>query len=220
MVQPTTACSTLAYLRQIQGMVVMAPKDEQELRDMMYTSIKQLQGGSNLLSATHVVKAIGVPMQAPCRLLRSARVRRFVLAPTWQSLPSAIWLDHAMQAAETACQEEGISDVEVVNARFVKPLDTQMIDDVALTYWQASSPSRTVRNKVALAARLLSTWPNITVEPHVTSRSMASMTSTLITEPRRSCGRTCKLDAPQASPKLSSDFASETASSRALGIPQ
>ena len=34
----------LTYLRLIPGMVIMAPKDESELRDMLYTAVKYKNG--------------------------------------------------------------------------------------------------------------------------------------------------------------------------------
>jgi 1-deoxy-D-xylulose-5-phosphate synthase len=74
----------LGYLRTIQGMVVMAPKDEQELRDMLYTAVYSYTAGP---IAIRYPRGNGVP----CNPSRSARARRSAAAPMWQLLPSARW---------------------------------------------------------------------------------------------------------------------------------
>lgn len=51
----------LSYLRCVQGMVVMAPKDEQELRDMLYTAV-EYQCGPIVLRYPRG-SALGIPLR-------------------------------------------------------------------------------------------------------------------------------------------------------------
>jgi 1-deoxy-D-xylulose-5-phosphate synthase len=116
----------LAYMRSIQGMVVMAPKDEQELRDMLWTAVHSYTAGPISLRYPRG-NAVGVPVRPmqPIEIGTSERLREgsdvAILAIGTQVQP-------ALTAAATLA-EEGIS-AEVINARFVKPLDTKMLDDV------------------------------------------------------------------------------------------
>ncbi|MFZ9870542.1 MAG: 1-deoxy-D-xylulose-5-phosphate synthase [Candidatus Kapaibacteriota bacterium] len=118
----------LGYLRMIQGMVVMSPKDEQELRDMLYTSVHSYKAGpiSIRYPRGEGVGAIIRPMQ-PIPLGKSETVRT---GSDVAIVAIGTMVGHAMKAAEILAAE-GI-EAEVVNARFVKPLDTAMIDELAL----------------------------------------------------------------------------------------
>jgi 1-deoxy-D-xylulose-5-phosphate synthase len=117
----------LAYLRIIQGMVVMAPKDEQELRDMLYTSIHSYTAGP-------------VAIRYPRGEGEGIAKRPFSAIPIGKSETLRIGSDVALLAignrvgaaleAAHALETLGI-EAEVVNARFVKPLDTTMLDDLS-----------------------------------------------------------------------------------------
>lgn len=116
----------LAYLRIIQGIIVMAPKDEQELRDMLWTSVHSYKSAPVAIRYPrgNGVGATIKPMQA-IELGKSETLRPGVDVAI---LAVGNMVAHAMKAAEQL-EAQGIS-AEVVNARFIKPLDTQMIDDV------------------------------------------------------------------------------------------
>ncbi|MBL7991613.1 MAG: 1-deoxy-D-xylulose-5-phosphate synthase [Candidatus Kapabacteria bacterium] len=116
----------LAYLRCIQGMVVMAPKDEQELRNMLYSAVYHYKQGPVSFRYPRG-NSIGVPigpMQAlplgKGEIVRSGRDVAIVAIGNM--------VHKSLHAAELLWQE-GIS-AEVVNARFVKPLDTALMDDL------------------------------------------------------------------------------------------
>lgn len=117
----------LGYLRIVQGMVVMAPKDEQELRDMLYTAINSYKAGPIALRYPRGA-SIGVPIRpmSPIEIGKSETLRT---GTDVAILAIGNMVDHALKAAD-ALAKEGIS-AEVVNARFVKPLDEAMINDVA-----------------------------------------------------------------------------------------
>ncbi len=117
----------LAYLRIIQGMVVMAPKDEQELRDMLYTAIHSYTAGPVAIRYPRG-EGEGVPKRpfSPIPIGKSETLRigtDVALIPIGNRVGPAL-------AAATALEAAGI-EAEVVNARFVKPLDTIMLDDIA-----------------------------------------------------------------------------------------
>lgn len=118
----------IAYLRCIPNMVLMAPKDEAELQRMVVTGINYTQGPIALRYPRG--NGYGVPL----------------MEDGWEPLPigKAEILRHgddilllgygsmvypAMQAAEML-SEHGIQ-ATVVNARFAKPLDTELIAPLA-----------------------------------------------------------------------------------------
>ncbi|NQW29299.1 MAG: 1-deoxy-D-xylulose-5-phosphate synthase [Ignavibacteria bacterium] len=117
----------LAYLRIIQGMVVMVPKDEQELRNMLYTAIHSYTAGPVALRYPRGsgVGAAVAPMQ-PVAIGKSETLR----SGSDVAMIVAGPLVYKALAAAQQLAVEGIQ-CEVINARFVKPLDTEMIRDVA-----------------------------------------------------------------------------------------
>lgn len=117
----------LGYLRIIQGMVVMAPKDEQELRDMLYTAVNSYKAGPIALRYPRGA-SIGVPIR-PMQAIEIGKSETLRSGSDVAILAIGNMVDHAMKAAKQLA-DEGIS-AEVVNARFVKPLDADMIHDVA-----------------------------------------------------------------------------------------
>lgn len=117
----------LAYLRIIQGMVVMAPKDEQELRDMLYTSVHSYTTGPITIRYPRG-NSVGVPMR-PMQPIEIGKSETLRTGTDVVLIAIGNMVDKATKAAELLAAD-GIS-AEVVNARFVKPLDTTMIDDVA-----------------------------------------------------------------------------------------
>jgi 1-deoxy-D-xylulose-5-phosphate synthase len=115
-----------AYLRHVPNMVVMAPKDENELQHMLKTSL-EYDGPASLRYPRGV--SLGVQMDAAPKalpigkgeLLRDGTDVAIVAigVPVWQ----------AVKAAEQLSQE-GLSTA-VINARFAKPLDHELIVGVA-----------------------------------------------------------------------------------------
>lgn len=116
----------LAYLRHVPNMVAMAPKDENELQHMMKTcleydgpaSVRYPRGTS--LGVRMDPEPVALPIGKGERLRDGADVAIVAIGVTvWQ----------AVKAAERL-EQEGITTA-VVNARFVKPLDTELIGAVA-----------------------------------------------------------------------------------------
>jgi 1-deoxy-D-xylulose-5-phosphate synthase len=116
----------IAYLRIIQGMVVMAPKDEQELRNMLYTAIHSYTRGpiSIRYPRGNGTGAAVTPMQSlPIGKSETLRAGTDIAIVCFGTVCTA-----AMGAAAVLL-EQGIR-AEVVNARFAKPLDATMLSDL------------------------------------------------------------------------------------------
>lgn len=116
----------LAYLRCIPGIVIMAPKDENELRDMLYTAVQYTEGPIALRYPRG--NSIGLPLKPGFDTLKIGKgeiVRPghdvAILAIGNMVYPSA-------KAAEELAKEE--ISAEVVNMRFVKPLDEALLADI------------------------------------------------------------------------------------------
>lgn len=115
----------LSYFRCIQGSAIMAPKDEQELRDMLYTATLYRKGPIALRYPRG--NAIGVEIKPFTRL----EIGKGEIVETGDDV-AIIGIGTMVQMAMKAREElakENIS-VEVVNARFVKPLDGELLKDV------------------------------------------------------------------------------------------
>jgi 1-deoxy-D-xylulose-5-phosphate synthase len=113
----------LSYLRVLPEIVVMAPKDEAELRDMLATAL-----ACNLPAAIRYPRGagFGVAMDAPPRQLPIGKAE--VLRSGRDGLIWAIGImaTVAQKAADRLAAEKG-PDLTVVNARFVKPLDSELL---------------------------------------------------------------------------------------------
>jgi 1-deoxy-D-xylulose-5-phosphate synthase len=119
----------IGFMRMLPNMKVMAPKDEEELRHMLYTAV-YMDGPVALRYPRG--KALGVPLTSELHRLEVGKAE--LLSPA--TLEEAEQADVALLAygstvaqAELAAQElseEGIR-VAVVNARWAKPLDEEMI---------------------------------------------------------------------------------------------
>jgi 1-deoxy-D-xylulose-5-phosphate synthase len=116
----------LSYLRSLPNMVVMAPKDENELRHMLKTALEH--PGPIALRYPRGNGA-GVPMEEEMHTLSVGKAE--VLSSGKDVLILAIG-STVLPAAEAAktLESRGIS-ATVVNCRFVKPLDTDMITQLA-----------------------------------------------------------------------------------------
>jgi len=115
-----------AYLRHVPNMVVMAPKDENELQHMLKTCL-QYEGPISVRYPRGV--SLGVEMDpAPKALpIGKGELLRDGTDVAVFAVGVSVW--QAVQAAERL-SKEGVSTA-VVNARFVKPLDRDLMTEVA-----------------------------------------------------------------------------------------
>ena len=124
----------LSYLRCIPNMVVSAPKDEIELRNLLYTALKQRE----------FPFAIRYPRGAVVENL-TGQGREFKEIPvgSWEILKSGsskvallavgIAVSWALEAYQILEDKYQITPA-VVNARFIKPLDREMLKELANSY--------------------------------------------------------------------------------------
>lgn len=116
----------LTYLRMVPGMVVMAPRDEDQLRHMLATGLARQDGPSALRYPRGA--GLGVPLTGlptPLPIGRAETLRRGAdacLLAVGTMVPAA--LGAAELLARRGCE------AEVVDMRFVKPLDAALLTDV------------------------------------------------------------------------------------------
>lgn len=121
-----------AYMRTVPNMVIMAPKDENECRQMLHTAYAY-----NGPAAVRYPRGagVGVEIQKEMTVLELGKAEIVAeIKPnsdeqiTVLAFGSRVMV--AIDAAEQLAQKHDVG-VRVVNMRFVKPLDEQMIRDLA-----------------------------------------------------------------------------------------
>jgi len=148
----------IAYLRPLPGMVLMAPKDEAELRLMVWTAVRYAATGGGPIAFRYPrgtgvgADLTGELTELPIGLSETLREGTDVAI-----LAYGTTVGPALAAAD-ALHADGI-DATVVNARFAKPLDVDRF--------------------LALAARI---GRVLTVEEHVASGGFGSAVSELFAE--------------------------------------
>ncbi len=115
-----------AYLRHMPNMVIMAPADENELQHMVRSALSY-----NRPVAVRYPRgsSLGVAMDAVPEVLPLGKGALVQEGTDLALVAIGVMVHQAMEAAERL-EQEGIS-VSVINARFVKPLDGDLIGDVA-----------------------------------------------------------------------------------------
>ena len=116
----------LAYLRALPNMIVMAPKDENELQHMLYTAI----------NTPHPValryprgNGYGVKLDNLFQLIEIGKAETLQTEQDCAILAIGSMVMPSIKAAKKLT-EEGIS-ATVVNARFIKPLDEDLVTALA-----------------------------------------------------------------------------------------
>lgn len=116
----------LSYLRFIPNMVLMAPKDEQELRDMLFTAVEYKKGPIALRYPRGNVYGIVLRTSFEKIEIGKSEVLRSGTDATILAIGNMVY--PSLTAAELL-EEEHLS-IGVVNMRFVKPLDTEILEEV------------------------------------------------------------------------------------------
>jgi len=119
----------IAYLRTVPRAVIMQPKDEDEMVDMLHTAL--LHQGPAFIRYPRGpavgVKIKGQPAALPIGQAEVLREGRDIII--WALGPM---LQDAAKLADKLAAEQGVS-VGIVNARFAKPLDTELLHQQART---------------------------------------------------------------------------------------
>lgn len=117
----------LTYLRLIPGMVIMAPKDEAELRNMLYTAVNFTEGPVAIRYPRG--NALGVELKEEFEAIKIAESEKLTTGTNVALLAVGTMVLYSSKAAELLAKD-GIS-CEVINMRFVKPLDEKRLDEIA-----------------------------------------------------------------------------------------
>jgi 1-deoxy-D-xylulose-5-phosphate synthase len=117
----------IAYIRHVPNMVLMMPKDENELRHMVKTAVDYEEGP--IAFRYPRMNALGVPLDEELKPIPIG---------TWEMVEEGedaaiIAVGPMVQLAQEAAarlRAEGIR-ARVINGRFIKPMDTAMLDALA-----------------------------------------------------------------------------------------
>jgi 1-deoxy-D-xylulose-5-phosphate synthase len=120
----------LSYLRMIPNIVIMAPKDEAELRNMLYTAVNYKKGPIALRYPRG--NALGVELKEGFEEIEIGKSERIKSGNDLALLAVGSMVDYASQAANILAQQ-GI-EAEIINMRFIKPLDEQMLFEIATKF--------------------------------------------------------------------------------------
>ncbi|MGH9968000.1 MAG: 1-deoxy-D-xylulose-5-phosphate synthase [Pyrinomonadaceae bacterium] len=118
----------IAYLRGVPNMIVMAPKDEGEMRDMLLTMIEHVGPAAMRYPRGN---GVGAPIDREPELLEIGKGEILRDGGEMAIVAYGAMVHPSLQAAENLAKE-GI-EATVVNARFVKPLDAPLLLALART---------------------------------------------------------------------------------------
>ena len=118
----------IAYLRAVPNIIVMAPKDEGELRDMLLTMVEHVGPAAMRYPRGN---GVGAPIDREPQLLEIGKGEILLDAGEIAIVAYGSMVHPSLQAAEHLAKEK--IQTSVVNARFVKPLDAQLLLALAHT---------------------------------------------------------------------------------------
>lgn len=123
-------CYDISYLRLIPNMTIMVPRDGREMRDMMYTGVFHFDAPISMRYPRDSIKITDslngferIEIGKSVTIKEGEHVAILALGTMIQEVEKTIPLLNA----------DGI-DPALINPRFVKPLDTEMLDDIAARY--------------------------------------------------------------------------------------
>jgi 1-deoxy-D-xylulose-5-phosphate synthase len=119
----------LSFLRCIPNMTVMAPSDENECRQMLYTAFQQ-DGPSAVRYPRGSGPGVAIAEPMSALPVGKGEVRRESAAPTGRRI--AVLAFGTMVAPALAAAES--LDMTVANMRFVKPVDAELVCRLARTH--------------------------------------------------------------------------------------
>ncbi|MBP1914732.1 1-deoxy-D-xylulose-5-phosphate synthase [Lederbergia galactosidilyticus] len=119
----------IAFLRSLPNMVIMMPKDENEGQHMVYTANQYDEGPIAMRFPRG--NGYGVPMDEQFRKIPIGSWEVLKEGSTATILTFGTTIPMSMEAAYQL-EKQGVS-VQVINARFIKPLDHEMLEKVLST---------------------------------------------------------------------------------------
>ena len=118
----------IAYLRGVPNMILMAPRDEAEMRDMLFTMVEHIGPAAMRYPRGN---GIGVALDRDPELLEIGKAELLRDGGEIAIVAYGSMVHPSLQAAENLAKD-GI-DTTVINARFVKPLDSALLLALART---------------------------------------------------------------------------------------
>ncbi|MEE9613069.1 MAG: 1-deoxy-D-xylulose-5-phosphate synthase, partial [Desulfatiglandales bacterium] len=113
----------ITYLRNLPNMTLMAPKDENELRHMLYTALKQPGPAAIRYPRGN---GLGIPLDPNYESIPIGKVEILKEGEDLVIIALGSMVAPSVEAA-ALLEKEGFS-VGVINCRFVKPLDKKLVD--------------------------------------------------------------------------------------------
>lgn len=120
----------LSFLRCVPGIVIMAPMDEQELRDMLYTAV-EYRGGPIAIRYPRG-NAVGIALRPGFQEIEVGRGVILRVGKDVAILAIGNVVKSSLQAADLL-SAQGI-EAEVVNMRFAKPIDDALVRSLAARF--------------------------------------------------------------------------------------
>lgn len=120
-------CFDLTYLRPIPGMIISAPKDENELRDLLYTATLYDKGPFAIRYPRG--KGTGMKVKSEFKQIDIGKGEIIKEGKDIAVLAVGSMVNQSLKLAKKA-EEQGIS-IEVVNMRFIKPLDENLLKNIS-----------------------------------------------------------------------------------------
>ncbi|MDR6245477.1 1-deoxy-D-xylulose-5-phosphate synthase [Paenibacillus hunanensis] len=117
----------VAFMRHIPNIVIMMPKDENELRHMMKTALEYNDGP--IAYRYPRINGLGVPLDQQLTPIPIGQWEKVREGDNYAILASGPMVQMGVEVAEEL-KRDGMN-VAVVNARFMKPLDEEMLLDLA-----------------------------------------------------------------------------------------
>jgi 1-deoxy-D-xylulose-5-phosphate synthase len=118
----------IAYLRGIPNIILMAPKDEAEMRDMLYTMLEHVGPAAMRYPRG---SGVGIPIDVAPQLLEIGKGEILRDGGEIAIVAYGSMVHPSLQAAELLAKDK--IETTVVNTRFVKPLDAQLLLALAQT---------------------------------------------------------------------------------------
>ncbi len=119
-----------SFLRPIPNMVIMAPKDENELRHMLYTAVNYGEGPTAIRYPRGEGFGVKLDKELKCIPVGKAELLKKGKDVLVITIGSRVY--PALKAADLLA-EKGV-DIGIINARFAKPLDRELILEEAKNY--------------------------------------------------------------------------------------
>lgn len=116
----------IAYLRHLPNIIIAAPKDEGELRHLLYTAVRC---GSPMAVRYPRGNLLGADISCPMKEIPIGRAETLKVGDDLTILALGTMVQPSLEAAERL-EKSGIG-IGVVNVRFVKPLDEEAVLNAA-----------------------------------------------------------------------------------------